>query len=111
MVSINLGLAPSPALKLARLFNLGNALAKARIEVKLDSAEIRKLLKSEEVGNFLYEIGQEVADKAGPEYETEKDFQSRKTRVVVNVMDPRPEARFIEMSTGRLARALGDTSR
>lgn len=86
-------------------------LLKGRIEVKLDSVEIRNLLKGNEVADFLFELGEEVADKAGPDYEAQKDFQARKTRVVINVIDPRPEARFIEMNTGTLARALGDTSR
>jgi hypothetical protein len=86
-------------------------LAKARILVKLDSSEIRELLKSNDVADYLLELGNEVADKAGPDYLAEVDRESRKSRVVVNVIDPRPEARFVEMSTGRLARALGAASK
>jgi hypothetical protein len=86
-------------------------LAKARVQVKLDSVEIRKLLKGNDVGDFLFDLGEKVANSAGPDYKTEKDFESRKTRVVVNVIDPRPEAKFIEMKTGRLSRALGANSK
>lgn len=86
-------------------------MAKARVQVKLDSQEIRKLLKGNDVGDFLFDLGEKVANSAGPDYKTEKDFESRKTRVVVNVIDPRPEAKFIEMKTGRLARALGANSK
>jgi hypothetical protein len=93
------------------LFNLGNALAKARVVVDLDSVEIRKLLKSRDVADFLYDLGDSVASAAGPDYKAVRDFESRKTRVVVNVIDPRPEAKFIEMKTGRLARALGAVSK
>jgi hypothetical protein len=111
MVNTNLGLAHSVALKLAPLFNLGNELAKARILVKLDSPEIRELLKSNDVADYLLELGNKVADKAGPDYLAAVDREARKSRVVVNVLDPRPEARFVEMKTGRLARALGETSK
>jgi hypothetical protein len=86
-------------------------LAKARILVKLDSDEIRKLLKSNDVGDYLLDLGKQVADKAGPDYIASLDKESRKTRVVVNVGDPRPGAKFIEMRTGRLARALGETKK
>jgi hypothetical protein len=86
-------------------------LAKARVVVKLDSEEIRKLLKGNDVADYLAKLGDSVASSAGPEYKAVKDFESRKTRVVVNVIDPRPEAKFIEMKTGRLARALGAVSK
>jgi hypothetical protein len=82
----------------------------SRINVKLDSPEVRKLLKSQEVGNYLVGIGNKVASIAGPEYQTEVDYASRKTRVVVNVVDPTEGARFKEASTGKLARALGSAS-
>lgn len=81
------------------------------VYVNLDRAEIGKLLKGREVSNFLREIGEDVASKAGPDFIVEIDTQSRKSRVVANVIDPRPEARFIEMRTGALARALGATSK
>lgn len=93
------------------LSNLGSELAKARIHVKLDSDEIKKLLKSQELTDFLKDRGEDVASNAGAEYEVQVDRESRKTRVVVNVIDPRPAAKFIEMQTGRLARALGEASR
>ena len=82
----------------------------ARVEVKLDSPEIRKLLKSNDLAEFLMGIGDAVASKAGGEYSAEIS-NARKSRVVVNVIDPRPEARFIEMKTGNLARALGATKK
>jgi hypothetical protein len=81
-------------------------MAKARIQVKLDSDEIRKLLKSTEVGTFLIGIGQEVASAAGGDYDVEADYNSRKSRVVVNVKDTSEGAMFREMSTGNLARAV-----
>lgn len=84
---------------------------KARVTIKLDSPEIRKLLKGQEVADFLLDLGNQVASAAGSDYDAVKDFDSRKTRVVVNVIDPRPEAKFIEMRTGRLARALGQVSK
>jgi hypothetical protein len=77
--------------------------------VHLDKAEIGRFLKGPEVSSFLREVGEAVADNAGPEYSVDIDTQSRKSRVVANVIDSRPEARFIEMRTGRLARALGAT--
>lgn len=86
-------------------------MAKARVRVELDSPQIRKLLKGSDVGKFLLELGNEVASNAGPEYEARLDNVSRKTRILVNVVDPRPEAKFIEMKTGRLARALGATKK
>ncbi len=81
------------------------------VYINLDRAEIGKLLKSSEVANFLKEVGEDVASKAGPDFRVEIDTESRKSRVVANVIDPRPEARFIEMRTGALARALGATKK
>ena len=86
-------------------------MAKARVQVKLDSDEIRKLLKGSDVSKFLMDLGEDVASKAGPEYFPVLDTTSRKTRALVNVVDTRREAKFIEMKTGRLARALGEASR
>lgn len=86
-------------------------MARARVQVVLDSDEIRKLLKGPEVSKFLVELGEDVASNAGPEYSVVLDTTSRKTRALVNVVDTRREAKFIEMKTGRLARALGATSR
>ena len=82
-------------------------MAKARVQVKLDSDNIRALLKGPEVGKFLGDLGNKVASNAGPDYLVDIDYTSRKTRVVVNVYDPAPDARFKEASSGRLARALG----
>jgi hypothetical protein len=81
------------------------------VYVNLDSSEVRKLLKSPEVASHLLSLGEGVASKAGPEYRAEVDNESRKSRVVVNVVDDRKEARFIEMSTGKLARALGESKK
>ena len=75
----------------------------------LDSPEIRKLLKGPEVSSFLVKVGEAVASNAGPEYSVVLDTTSRKTRALVNVVDTRREAKFLEMRTGRLARALGAT--
>lgn len=77
------------------------------IYVQLDSAAVRDLLRSSEVGNYLEEIGQQVANKAGSEYVVEADYTSRRSRVVVNVSDPREGALFRELQTGNLARAVG----
>jgi len=81
------------------------------VYVNLDRAEVRNLLKSPEVASFLLGLGETVASKAGPEYRAEVDTEARQSRVVVNVVDDRREARFIEMSTGRLARALGESKK
>jgi hypothetical protein len=81
------------------------------VYVNLDSKEVRKLLKSPEVASYLLSLGETVASKAGTEYRAEVDNESRKSRVVVNVVDDRREARFIEMSTGKLARALGESKK
>ncbi len=81
------------------------------VYVQLDTKEVRNLLKSPEVASFLLGVGETVASKAGPEYRAEVDNESRKSRVVVNVVDDRREARFIEMSTGKLARALGESKK
>jgi hypothetical protein len=86
-------------------------MAKGRIYVKLDSPEIKKLLKGPEVKDFLLDLGNDVASKAGPEYKAIADTTSRKSRVVVNVIDPRPKAKYTEMKYGKLARALGEVSR
>lgn len=75
--------------------------------VNLDRAEIGRFLKGSEVTSFLREVGEDVAARAGSDYSVEIDTQSRKSRAVANVIDARPEARFIEMRTGNLARALG----
>jgi hypothetical protein len=77
------------------------------VYVKLDKEAIGELLKSSEVGSFLEEVGDQVANKAGSEYEVQVDYTSRKSRVVVNVVDPREGALFREQQTGNLARALG----
>ena len=86
-------------------------MARARVQVVLDSPEIRKLLKGPEVSSYLVELGEAVASNAGPEYSVVLDTTSRKTRALVNVVDTRREAKFIEMKTGRLARALGATKK
>jgi hypothetical protein len=92
-------------------YRLGNELARGRVLVVLDSPEIRKLLKGSEVSSFLMELGESVASNAGPEYSVVLDNTSRKTRALVNVVDTRREAKFIEMKTGKLARALGATKK
>ena len=94
----------------ARLFHLGSELAKARIYVTLDKAEVGKILKGQELSDFLLNLAQEVASKAGPEYEA-RISNARKSRVISIALDPRPDAKFREMNTGRLARALGATQR
>jgi hypothetical protein len=81
------------------------------VYVQLDSFEVRKLLKSSEVASFLLDLGETVASKAGSDYRAEVDNASRKSRVVINVVDDRREARFIEMSSGNLARALGESKK
>lgn len=81
------------------------------IYVNLDRAEIGKLLKGSEVSEFLKKVGEDVASRAGSDFKVEIDTESRKSRVVANVIDPRPDARFREMRTGNLARALGASSK
>lgn len=85
-------------------------MAKARIDVQLDKAEIGKIMKGKELSDFLLEIAQDVASKAGPEFEA-RISNARKSRVIAIALDPSPNARFKEMETGRLARALGDATR
>jgi hypothetical protein len=75
----------------------------AKVYVRLDRAEVGNLLKSPEVGSFLRDIGKKIAS-ADSNYEVQ-DW-TRATRRVVNVVDPRPDARFREMSTGQMARAV-----
>lgn len=82
-----------------------------RPKVILDYWNIRKLLKGPDVSKFLLELGNDVADAAGSEYLAEVDNVSRKKRVVVNVKDPRRGALQREMSSGRLARALGSVKK
>jgi hypothetical protein len=82
----------------------------ASTRVVLDKEGVGDLLKSKEVGNYLLAIADKVASAAGPEYESKVDYTSRKSRVVAIALDPREEARFVEMSTGKLARALGTVS-
>lgn len=81
----------------------------AKIRVELDRVEVGKILKGEGITELLLDIGNDVANKAGDGYEAQ--VGSRKTRAVVNVIDPREGAFFREASTGNLARALGGTSR
>ena len=78
-----------------------------KVYVNLDRAEIGRFLKGSEVTNFLRKVGEGVASRAGSDYTVQIDTQSRKSRAVANVIDSRREARFIEMRTGNLARALG----
>ena len=86
-------------------------MASARVNIKLDKAGVGDLLKSKEVGNYLLALAGKVADAAGPDYESRVDYTSRKSRVVAIALDPRAEARFVEMNTGTLARALGTVSK
>lgn len=83
----------------------------ASTRVVLDRIAVGDLLKSQEVGDYLLAIADKVADAAGPEYQSRVDYTSRKSRVVAIALDPREEARFVEMSTGKLARALGTVSK
>lgn len=80
------------------------------VRVQLDRSAVGELLKSQEVSSFLLEIAKDVASEAGGEYEASIS-SARKSRTMAIVSDPRPEARFVEMRTGRLARALGSASR
>jgi hypothetical protein len=82
----------------------------ASTRVVLDKQGVGDLLKSKEVGNYLLAIADKVANAAGSEYESRVDYTSRKSRVVAIALDPREEAKFVEMSTGKLARALGTVS-
>jgi hypothetical protein len=84
-------------------------MAKARIQVKLDSAEVRNLLKGSDVSGYLMGLGQEVANAAGADYQVSQG--QRTSRAVVNVFDPSEGAMFREAATGQLARALGSVSR
>jgi hypothetical protein len=83
----------------------------ARARIVLDYWNIRELLKGPDVSKFLLDLGNDVADAAGPDYLAEVDNVSRKKRVVVNVKDPRRGALQREMSSGRLARALGSVKK
>jgi hypothetical protein len=85
-------------------------LAKARIDVKLDKAEIGKIMKGPELAAFLLELAEDVATKAGPEFEA-RTSNARKSRVISIALDPSPNAKFKEMNSGRLARALGEATR
>jgi hypothetical protein len=76
----------------------------AKVEVKLDKAEVGNLLKSPEVYKFLEDLGNQVAAN-GDGLQVQKG--SRSSRAVVNVIDPSEGARFREAQTGNLARALG----
>lgn len=97
-------------MRVARLSQLGAELAKARIDVKLDSKEVRAILKDPELESFLLGIAQDVADNAGSEYEA-RTSNARASRVIAIALDPRPDAKFREMNRGALARALGAATR
>ena len=77
----------------------------AKIWVKLDSKNVRDVLKGPGITDLLKEIGGKVARKAGSDYEVK--VGSRTTRAVVNVLDPRRGALQREAKSGNLARALG----
>jgi hypothetical protein len=85
-------------------------LAKARIQVKLDSPAVRALLKSSEVETYLLGIAETVAANAGPDYKVMAS-RARASRAMAIVLDPRDDAKFREMSKGTLARALGAATR
>lgn len=80
------------------------------VRVQLDRSAVRELLRSSEVSSFLMEIANEVVSVAGSDYEASIS-SARKSRTMAVVADTRPEARFVEMRTGNLARALGRASR
>jgi hypothetical protein len=84
-------------------------MAKARIQVKLDSPEVRALLKGSSVSSYLLGLGNQLADAAGSEYQVSSG--QRSSRAVVNVYDPNEGAMFREAATGNLARALGRVSK
>lgn len=75
--------------------------------IELDRAGVGNLLKSPEVASFLEDIGNTVAQNAGPEYQSNINSTRRTTRVIVEVIDPRPDAKWREAKTGNLAKALG----
>lgn len=82
-------------------------MAKARVYVELDRPNVRKILKEDSL-DTLKEVGEKLARAAGPEYQVE--VGTRSSRAVVNVIDPREDAMYREMSKGTLARALGSVS-
>ena len=67
-------------------------------------------MKGQELSSFLLDLAEDVASKAGPEFEA-RISNARKSRVISIALDPSPNARFKEMETGRLARALGEATR
>jgi predicted nuclease of restriction endonuclease-like (RecB) superfamily len=82
--------------------------------LSLQEDALEKVIEDEltkHITKFLLELGNDVADAAGSEYLAEVDNVSRKKRVVVNVKDPRRGALQREMSSGRLARALGSVKK
>jgi len=82
----------------------------AKVKVELDRESIGRLLKSDDVANFLENIGNEIVGHAGSGYEVNINQTRRKSRVIVEVIDPRPDAKWREAKTGNLARAVGATS-
>jgi hypothetical protein len=79
----------------------------ARTRIVFDKQGIRSLLKSPEIGTALRQIAQEVDTAAGGGYEVELTFDRRTSRAISMVKDMSEGARFREMTTGKLARAIG----
>lgn len=84
-------------------------MVRPKVWVQLNSAEVRKILKGPGTTQLLKDLGEQVVQAGGSDYEVQEG--SRQNRAVVNVIDPREGAMFRESQTGRLARALGSVSR
>ena len=79
-------------------------MAKARVWIKLDSPGIAEFMKSRELGEFLEDVADDIAAKAGEGHTVSVDFERRKTRVI-SMVESDDLGR--EISTGALARAVG----
>jgi hypothetical protein len=79
----------------------------ARPKIVFDKQGIRDLLKSPELGSTLRQVAEEVDAAAGGGYDVELTFDRRTSRAISMVKDMSEGARFREMTTGKLARAIG----
>lgn len=77
----------------------------SKVEIELNSAGIRELLKSAEIQGYCEELARGVASRAGDGYEV--DTMVGKTRVNASVYAATKEANKDNLKNNTLLKALG----
>ena len=77
----------------------------ARVQIKLNSAGVRALLKSPEMKSIVEELATNVANNAGEGFE--KEVKTAQTRVYAHIHAETPEAYYKNNKHNTLLKALG----